>query len=34
MGIDGKTILDGTRPKDDITRQELAVVLNRLGLLD
>lgn len=34
IGIDGKAILDGTRPKDDITRQELAVVLNRIGLLD
>lgn len=34
IGIDGKAILDGTRPKDDITRQELVVVLNRLGLLD
>lgn len=28
-----KWILDGTRPKDPITRQELAVVMDRLGLL-
>lgn len=34
VGIDGKTIMDGTRPTDNITRQEIAVVLNRLGLLD
>jgi N-acetylmuramoyl-L-alanine amidase len=27
-------ILDGTRPEDPVTRQELAVVLERLGLLD
>ena len=27
-------ILDGTRPEDPVTRQELAVVLARLGLLD
>lgn len=27
-------ILDGTRPRDPVTRQELAVVLERLGLLD
>ena len=27
-------ILDGTRPEDPVTRQELAVVLTRLGLLD
>ena len=26
-------VLDGTRPKDGVTRQELAVVLDRLGLL-
>lgn len=29
-----KGILDGTRPTDPITRQELAVVLQRLGLLN
>ena len=29
-----KGILDGTRPRDPVTRQELAVVLERLGLLD
>ena len=34
IGTDGKHILDGTRPADNITRQELAVVLDRLGLLD
>ena len=27
-------IMDGTRPEDPVTRQELAVVLARLGLLD
>jgi N-acetylmuramoyl-L-alanine amidase len=26
-------VLDGTRPKDTLTRQELAVVLAKLGLL-
>lgn len=34
VGIDGKTIMDGTKPTDNITRQEIAVMLNRLGLLD
>lgn len=34
IGIDGKSIMDGTRPYENITRQEIAVVLNRLGLLD
>ena len=34
IGTDGKPILDGTRPADSISRQELAVVLDRLGLLD
>ena len=34
VGIDGKSIMDGTRPTENITRQEIAVVLNRLGLLD
>lgn len=34
IGTDGKPIMDGTRPTDNITRQEMAVVLNRLGLLD
>ena len=29
-----KGILDGTRPRDPVTRQELAVVLERTGLLD
>lgn len=33
-GTDGKSILDGTRPKDNITRQEFATVLNRLGRLE
>lgn len=32
-GRDGKPILDGTRPTDTLTRQELAVVLDRLGFL-
>lgn len=32
-GRDGKPILDGTRPTDTLTRQELAVVLDRLGVL-
>ena len=30
----GKGVMDGTRPADGVTRQELAVVLDRLGLLD
>lgn len=34
IGTDGKPILDGTRPEDSISRQELAVVLDRLGQLD
>lgn len=34
IGSDGKPILDGTRPRDTITRQEVAVILDRLGLLD
>lgn len=29
-----KGVMDGTRPAEGITRQELAVVLDRLGLLD
>lgn len=29
-----KGILDGSRPEDNLTRQELAIVLDRLGLLD
>lgn len=33
-GRDGKAILDGTRPWDVITRQEVAVILDRLGLLE
>lgn len=33
-GRDGKAIMDGTRPWDDITRQEVAVILDRLGLLE
>jgi len=31
-GRDGKPILDGTRPHDPVTRQELAMVLMRLGV--
>ena len=27
-------ILDGTRPHDPLTRQDLAVVLDKLGLFD
>lgn len=34
IGVDGKPVMDGTRPRDPITRQELAVILDRLGLLD
>ena len=34
IGTDGKPVLDGTRPEDSISRQELAVVLDRLGQLD
>lgn len=34
IGKDGNPIMDGQRPKDNITRQEVAVILNRLGLLD
>lgn len=30
----GAGILDGTRPTDNLTRQELAVVLDRLGLIN
>lgn len=33
-GLDGKPIMDGARPWEPITRQELAVVLDRLGLLE
>lgn len=33
-GRDGKPVMDGTRPTDNITRQELATVLFRLGLLE
>lgn len=33
-GRDGRHIMDGTRPADPITRQEVAVILDRLGLLD
>ena len=29
-----KGVLDGSRPEDNLTRQELATVLDRLGLLD
>ncbi len=29
-----KGIMDGTRPRDTITRQEVAVILDRLGLLE
>ena len=28
-----KGVMDGTRPTDPVTRQELAVVLDRLGLI-
>lgn len=34
IGRDGKPIMDGTRPTDNITRQEVAVILDRLGLLE
>lgn len=34
IGVDGKPVMDGTRPRDNITRQEVAVILDRLGLLD
>lgn len=34
VGRDGRPIMDGTRPRDNITRQELATVLYRLGLLE
>lgn len=34
-GIDGKTpIIDGTNPKGELTREQFAVVLDRLGFLD
>lgn len=33
-GTDGKTIFDGTNPGANITREQTAVVLDRLGLLD
>ena len=29
-----KGVLDGTRPRDSLTRQELAAVLDRVGLLE
>lgn len=34
IGKDGNSILDGTRPQEPITREQMAVVLDRLGLLD
>lgn len=34
IGKDGQPILDGSRPKETMTRQELAKVLDRLGVLD
>ena len=33
-GRDGKPIMDGARPWEPITRQEVAVILDRLGLLE
>lgn len=33
-GRDGTAIMDGTRPADQITRQEVATILDRLGLLE
>ncbi len=33
-GRDGKPVMDGTRPAAPITRQEVAAILDRLGLLD
>ena len=33
-GIDGKSIFDGSAPGGYITREQTAIVLNRLGLLD
>lgn len=32
-GLGGNPIMDGSRPWDSITRQEVAVILDRLGLL-
>ena len=29
----GKKIVDGTRPYDPLTRQELVIVLDKLGLI-
>lgn len=34
IGSDGKPVMDGTRPRDTITRQEVALILDRMGLLD
>lgn len=34
IGADGRPVMDGTRPADTITRQEVAVILDRLGLLE
>ena len=34
VGRDGQTIMDGTRPWEAITRQEVAVILDRCGLLE
>lgn len=34
IGSDGKSILDGTRPQDNVTREEISVVLDRLNLLE
>ncbi len=33
-GRDGNSVMDGTRPTDTITRQEVATILDRLGLLE
>lgn len=33
-GKDGNSILDGTRPQEPLTREQFAVVLDRLGLID
>jgi GH25 family lysozyme M1 (1,4-beta-N-acetylmuramidase) len=34
LSKDGKPIMDGTWPKEPLTREQLAAVLDRLGLLD
>ena len=34
LGVNGKAIVDGTNPLGNITREQMAAILGRLGLLD